>query len=59
MALLVNMVFGLNLPHTPSNQLDHLELFAGDMSVTRGEMEAFRVSSRKNGLFSSECENML
>ena len=40
-ALLVNLVFSLNLPLSPSDQLEHLELFAGDMSVTRGEMEAW------------------
>lgn len=40
-ALLVNLVFSLNLPLSPSDQLEHLELFAGDMSVTRGEMQAW------------------
>ena len=37
-ALLVNLVFSMQfLPITASNALDHLELFAGDCSVTRAE----------------------
>jgi len=42
--MLVNLVFSLNLPLSPSQQLDHLELFAGDMSVTKGEMQALGVA---------------
>ena len=37
-ALLVNLVFSMQfLPITASNALEHLELFAGDCSVTRAE----------------------
>lgn len=36
-AILVNMVFGLPLPFSAANQIQHLELFAGDCAVSRSE----------------------
>lgn len=45
----MNMVFSLNyLKFTADNQLQHLELFAGDCSVTRGE---YSDMGRKNMLY--------
>ena len=41
-AVMVNMLFGMHgLKWGPEHELDHLELFAGDCSVTRGEFEDF------------------
>lgn len=37
--LLVNLIFSLPLKWGPQFELDHLELFAGDCSVTKGEVK--------------------
>lgn len=37
--MLVNLVFTLPLMWSPSHELDHLELFAGDCSITKGEVQ--------------------
>ncbi|CAK9078025.1 unnamed protein product [Durusdinium trenchii] len=40
LAVIINMIFALPyLRHSKADELDHLELFAGDMSVTRGELQ--------------------
>ena len=39
-AVLVNAIFAMpNLQWGPSHEIDHLELFAGDCAVTRGEFQ--------------------
>ena len=39
-ALLVNAIFAIpSLQWSPSNEISHLELFAGDCAVTRGEFQ--------------------
>lgn len=44
-AVLVNMVFALpGLTYSPTNVLQHLELFAGDCSVTRAEVAETRLT---------------
>lgn len=49
-AVLVNMIFSCQLlEFTKGNELQHVELFAGDCAVTRGEM-ADRVSAQKQRL---------
>lgn len=41
-AVLVNIIFGMpGLKWGPEHELDHLELFASDCSVTLGEFEDF------------------
>ena len=37
--MLVSMIFSLPLQWGPAFELDHLELFAGDCSVTLGEFK--------------------
>ena len=45
-AILVNMVFALPyLTYSQANTLQHLELFAGDCSVTRAEVAETRLNN--------------
>ena len=41
--MLVSLVFSLDLHFSAKDQLDHLEMFAGDLSVTTGEMQAWQI----------------
>lgn len=51
----MNMVFGLSyLDFSPSNELQHVELFAGDCSVTRNEV-ADRGSNTKMVVVPESC----
>lgn len=48
-ALLVNMIFAVPyLEISRKNALDHLELFAGDCSITRAEHQDTRVPNYVN-----------
>lgn len=44
-SLLVNAIFAMPLQWGPTHELGHLELFAGDCSVTKGEFKEGRTNS--------------